>query len=69
VLAGEGRFDEARAELEKAIALDPATAQAHNYLSTLYMATRDFPRAVEEARRFVKLQPRKSTRTTRWGSP
>lgn len=57
VLAGEGRYDEARSELYRAIEHDPATAQAHNFLATTYMATHDFQQAVREAREFVRLQP------------
>ena len=57
ILLGEESYDEARAELERAIRIDLSTAQAHNFLSALYIATHDFPRALAEAKQFVKLQP------------
>jgi serine/threonine protein kinase/Tfp pilus assembly protein PilF len=69
-LSGRGRFDEAIAEYEKAIELDPDYAEALNDFAW-FLATcpkvefRDAARAVEHAAKAVELAPRSaSTRNT-----
>ena len=49
VLMGEGQYEEARATLEQALELNPNIPQVHNTLSGVYLASKQFDRAVEEA--------------------
>src|SRR5580700_10744451 len=56
-LFGEGKLDEAIAEYERAIALDPKFADALHGLAQAYYAKEDFDRAIEIARRIVALDP------------
>jgi DNA-binding winged helix-turn-helix (wHTH) protein/tetratricopeptide (TPR) repeat protein len=51
-----GRFDEAHAQLERVLAIDPLHAGAHSFLG-LNLAMRDVPGAVEYAWRAVELAP------------
>lgn len=56
-LFGEGRLDEAVAEYERALALDPNFADALHGLAQAYHAKQDFDRAIESARRILALDP------------
>lgn len=58
VLIGEGLYDEARAVMEKALRIDPSAPAAHNTMSSVHLAAKQFDRAVDEAARFVELLPR-----------
>jgi tetratricopeptide (TPR) repeat protein len=54
---GEGRLDEAIAEYERALALDPNFADALHGLAQAYHAKQDFDRAIESAHRILALDP------------
>lgn len=54
---GEGKLDEAVAEYERALALDPNFADALHGLAQAYHAKQDFDRAIESARRILALDP------------
>ena len=53
----EGRLDEAIAEYEQALAMDPKFADALHGLAQAYHAKGDFDRAIETARQIVELDP------------
>jgi tetratricopeptide (TPR) repeat protein len=52
---GEGKLDEAIAEYERAIALDPKFADALHGLAQAYYAKEDFDRTIEAARRIIAI--------------
>jgi tetratricopeptide (TPR) repeat protein len=52
---GEGKLDEAIAEYDRALALDPKFADALHGLAQAYYAQQDFDRAIEAARRILAL--------------
>jgi tetratricopeptide (TPR) repeat protein len=54
---GEGKLDQAIAEYERALALDPKFADALHGLAQAYHAKQDFDRAIEAAQRIVALDP------------
>ena len=54
---GEGKLDEAIAEYDRALALDPKFADALHGLAQAYYAKEDFDRAIEAARRIAALDP------------
>ena len=54
---GEGKLDEAIAEYERAIALDPKFADALHGLAQAYYAKEDFDRTIEAARRILEIEP------------
>jgi tetratricopeptide (TPR) repeat protein/DNA-binding winged helix-turn-helix (wHTH) protein len=57
MLVGESRYDEAQVEFEAAIRIDPAAPLPHNSFTGLLLSTRQFGRALEEAKLVVKLLP------------
>jgi tetratricopeptide (TPR) repeat protein len=50
---GEGKLDEAIAEYERAIEMDPKFADALHGLAQAYYAKEDFDRTIEAARRII----------------
>ncbi|MGB0034894.1 MAG: tetratricopeptide repeat protein [Candidatus Acidiferrales bacterium] len=54
---GEGKFDEAIAEYDRAIELDPKFADALHGLAQAYYAKKDFDRTIETAKRILALDP------------
>jgi tetratricopeptide (TPR) repeat protein len=56
-LFGEGKLDEAIAEYERALALDPKFADALHGVAQAYHAKQDFDRAIEAAERIIALDP------------
>lgn len=57
VLARQGRSDEARSEFERALAMDPANADAHNNLALLLESRGLVGEALDEFREVVRLRP------------
>lgn len=53
-----GKYDEARAHLDKAQALDPKLPGPHRFLAAVAQAQRRWPDCVAEARRALQLNPR-----------
>ena len=53
----EGRLDEARRELEMAIAIEPRNFELHNNLGILYKQQGDFKRAIQEYQTVLQLEP------------
>ena len=56
-LSGTGRLDEARQNLEAALALNSQHAEAHNTLGNLDFAQRDFRQAAEHYEAAVAARP------------
>ncbi len=56
-LFSEGKLDEAIAAYQKALALDPAYADALHGLAQAYYTKEDFDNAIATARRIVELDP------------
>ena len=56
-LFGEGKLDDAIAEYNRAIELDPALSDALHGLAQAYHAKEDFDRTIEAARRILALEP------------
>src|ERR1700723_2884334 len=54
---GEGKLDEAIAQYERAIALDPKFADALHGLAQAYYAKEDFDRTIATARRILGIEP------------
>ena len=54
---GEGKLDEAIAEYNRALELDPKLADALHGLAQAYHAREDFDRTIEAARRILELNP------------
>ena len=52
---GEGKLDEAIAEYERAIEMDPKFADALHGLAQAYYAKEDFDRTIEAARRIIAI--------------
>jgi tetratricopeptide (TPR) repeat protein len=52
---GEGKLDEAIAEYERAIEMDPKFADALHGLAQAYHAKEDFDRTIEAARRILEI--------------
>ena len=52
---GEGKLDEAIAEYERAIEMDPKLVDALHGLAQAYYAKEDFDRTIEAARRIITL--------------
>jgi tetratricopeptide (TPR) repeat protein len=56
-LFGEGKLDEAIAEYNRALELDPEFADALHGLAQAYHAKEDFDRTIEAARRILAIEP------------
>lgn len=56
-LFGEGKLDEAIAEYERALALEPKFADALHGLAQAYHAKGEFDRAIDAARKILELDP------------
>lgn len=56
-LFGEGKMDEAIAEYNRALELDPKFTDALHGLAQAYHAREDFDRTIEAARRILALEP------------
>jgi len=56
-VARDGLWREAAFRFEKAIAVDPKNARAHNNLAVALEATGDFGRALEEYKKALELDP------------
>ncbi len=56
-LFGEGKHDEAIAEYQQALALDPKFADALHGLAQAYYAKNDFDNAIAAAQRILELDP------------
>jgi tetratricopeptide (TPR) repeat protein len=56
-LFGEGKLDEATAEYNRALELDPKFSDALHGLAQAYHAKQDFDRTIETARRILALDP------------
>lgn len=56
-LFGEGKIDEAIAEYDRALELDPKFTDALHGLAQAYHAREDFDRTIEAARRILELDP------------
>jgi tetratricopeptide (TPR) repeat protein len=56
-LFGEGKLDEAIAEYNRALELEPKFADALHGLAQAYHAKGDFDRTIETARRILELEP------------
>lgn len=56
-LFGEGKMDEAIAEYNRALELDPKFTDALHGLAQAYHAREDFDRTIEAARRILELDP------------
>ena len=54
---GDGKLDEAIAEYNRALELDPKFADALHGLAQAYHAKEDFDRTIEAARRILELEP------------
>jgi tetratricopeptide (TPR) repeat protein len=54
---GEGRLDEALAEYNAALSLDPKFADALHGLAQAYYAREDFDNAIASARRILEIDP------------
>lgn len=54
---GDGKLDEAIAEYNRALELDPKFADALHGLAQAYHAKEDFDRTIEAARRILELVP------------
>jgi superkiller protein 3 len=54
---GEGKIEEAIAEYDRALELDPKFADALHGLAQAYHAREDFDRTIEAARRILALNP------------
>lgn len=54
---GDGKLDEAIAEYNRALVLDPKFADALHGLAQAYHAKEDFDRTIEAARRILELEP------------
>jgi tetratricopeptide (TPR) repeat protein len=52
---GEGKLDDAIAEYERAIEMDPKCADALHGLAQAYYAKEDFDRTIEAARRIIAI--------------
>jgi serine/threonine-protein kinase len=57
MLMALGRFDEAAAELRRAVEIDPFSVIIRCNLSRVFLSSRQFDRAVEEIRKAVALDP------------
>ena len=53
----EGKYPEAIAKLEEALALEPGFARAYLALSVLYHKTEDYEKSVAHAEKAVELEP------------
>lgn len=56
-LTAQGKFDEARVALEKAIAIDGRFVEAHNALGVLRLRSREFARAAESFETALRYRP------------
>lgn len=56
-LFGEGKLDEAIAEYNRALELDPAFTDALHGLAQAYYARQDFDRTIEAAQRILEIDP------------
>lgn len=54
---GEGKIEEAIAEYQRALEIDPKFSDALHGLAQAYHARQDFDRAIEAAQRIVALDP------------
>jgi TolB-like protein len=57
ILMPHNRMDEAVAELERALELDPLAALTRTWLGIMWLLARDYDRAIDEARALVELEP------------
>jgi len=57
ILMPHNRMDEAVAELERALELDPLAALTRTWLGVMWLLARDYDRAIDEARALVELEP------------
>jgi tetratricopeptide (TPR) repeat protein len=56
-LAAVGRFDEAAAEMERAMALDPLSLILHHHAAWIFILARDYDRAIEVSRAALEMEP------------
>jgi len=57
----DGRAEDSRKYLEKAVAIDPSSATALKQLGELELAAQDYPNAAAHLKRAIELQPNDST--------
>lgn len=57
ILMPHNRMDEAVAELERALELDPLAALTRTWLGVMWLLARDYDRAIDEARALLELEP------------
>ena len=57
ILMPHNRMDEAVAELERSLELDPLAALTRTWLGVMWLLARDYDRAIDEARVLVELEP------------
>ena len=56
-LAGVGRFEEAIAEMERAIELDPLSLVLHHHAAWIFILAREYDRSIELCRTALEMEP------------